>query len=221
MTIDSRTVNQNTGVENTAACDNYVLGGPEPINWRFHDRMTAWVGNGFGHILYRPSSSTSQEAPYAFHPEYWTANPRGNTWSAHTYNVAMSDEIGHFENCLQIDANLNCVVPGNQDSGGLDEDDDNNFCVPGSDSTLVHINGCFSDDEDFDGQSYQKDWPGTNPNPFRDRALHPSPVLFTSPVANGRTNYSAIAFETDLPESRRLTLRTTRRSATGRPARTA
>ena len=55
----------------------------------------------------------------------------------------------------------------------MDEDDGNNFCVPGSDSTLIHINGCFSSDEDFDGQSYQLDWPGTDPNVRRDRALHP------------------------------------------------
>jgi hypothetical protein len=31
-----------------------------------------------------------------------------------------------------------------------------------------------------------------------DRALHPSPVLFTSPLTKGR-NYSTAAFETDLP----------------------
>jgi hypothetical protein len=264
MTIDSRTLDQNTGVENTEACNNYVLGGPEPVNWAYitHDgrsqapanplatgtfanpdfsavnpdltkdllmsagdrvrihmydtgaglridlvdlttgergAMTASKRNGFGHILYTPTSDTCQMEPYAFHPEYSTANPRGNTWSAHTYNVAMSDEIGHFENCLQIDANFNCTVPGAQDAGGLDEDDDNNFCVPAEDSTLVKINGCFSDDEDWDGQSYRKDWPGTNPNPFRDRRLHPTPVKFTSPLANGRWNYSTIAFETDLP----------------------
>ena len=93
-------------------------------------------------------------------------------------------------------------MPGAQDAGGLDEDDDNDFCVPGADSTLVQINGCFSGDEDWDGQSYRNDWPGTNPNPFLDRLLHPSPVLFTSPLANGRTNYSTIAFETDLPAHR-------------------
>ena len=71
--------------------------------------MTASVANGFGHILYTPNSRTCQEAPYAFHPEYSTANPRGNIWSAHTYNVAMSDEIGHFENCLAINADGNCT----------------------------------------------------------------------------------------------------------------
>jgi hypothetical protein len=265
MTIDSRTLDQNTGTENTAACNNYVLGGPEPINWAYitksgvsqapanplftgtfsapnfsavnpdyakdllmspgdririhmHDTqagfradlkdlttgqrgsMTASVANGFGHILYTPKSSACQAAPYAFHPEYSTANPRGNTWSAHTYNVSFSDEIGHFENCVQIDANFNCAVPGAQDASGLDPDDDNNFCVPAADSLLVKINGCFSGDGDWDAQSYQKDWPGTNPNVRLDRKLHPRPVLFTSPLTwNGTRNYSTVAFETDLP----------------------
>jgi hypothetical protein len=265
MTIDSRTLDQNTGTENTKACNNFVLGGPEPVNWAYvtksgvsqapanplftgtlsapdfsavnpdltkdllmnpgdririhmHDTpagfqtdltdlttgqsgsMTASIANGFGHILYTPNSTTCQEAPYAFHPEYNTANPRGNTWSAHTYNVAFSDEIGHFENCLQIDANFNCVSPGSQDAAGLDPDDGNNFCVPGTDSSLVHIDGCFSPDSDYDAQSYRNDWPGTNPVPGQDRKFHPSPVLFTSPLTdNGTVNYSTIAFETDLP----------------------
>lgn len=35
MTIDSFVQNQNTGVANTAACNNYLLGGPEPINWAY------------------------------------------------------------------------------------------------------------------------------------------------------------------------------------------
>src|SRR5262245_3122554 len=35
MTIDSRTLNQNTGVENTDACNDYILGGFEPINWAY------------------------------------------------------------------------------------------------------------------------------------------------------------------------------------------
>jgi hypothetical protein len=264
MTIDSLTLDQNTGVANNADCDNFLLGGEEPINWAYitkdghsqapanplftgtfdnpnlsavnpdltrdllmnpgdrvrihmHDTadglqidmadlttgtsgsMTASIANGFGHVLYQPDGATCQMEPYAFHPEYSTANPRGNTWSAHTYNVAMSDEIGHFENCRKLDANFNCAKPGDQDKGGLDEDDGNGFCVPAEDSTLVKINGCFSADEDFDGQSYLPDWPGTLPDPRKDAKLHPSPVLFTSPLANGTTQYSTIAFETDLP----------------------
>jgi len=260
MTIDSLVSNQNTGVDNTSACNNYLLGGIEPINWAYitksgvsqgpanplftgtfanpnftsvnpnlskdlfmspgdtikihmhdtpagfrtdltdlttgqHGSMTASIANGFGHILYTPNSTTCQEAPYAFHPEYSTANPRGNTWSLHTYNVAMSDEIGHFENCLAIDANGNCTSPGSQD-GTLDSDDAG--CLPAADSSLVKIIECTAADEDWDGQAYRLDWPGTNPNPVVDRALHPSPVLFTSPLTHGR-NYSTVAFETDLP----------------------
>jgi hypothetical protein len=260
MTIDSLGLNQNTGVANTKACNNFILGGEEPINWAYitrngvsqapadplftgtftnpnfsavnpdvnkdllmnpgdrirfrmhdtaagfrvdmtdlstgkHGSMTASTANGFAHVLYTPNSSTCQSAPYAFHPEYSTANPRGNTWSAHTYNVAMSDEIGHFENCLAIDANGNCTSAGAQDPS-LDADDTG--CVPGTDSTVVKINGCFAADGDYDGQSYRNDWPGTNPNPFLDRALHPTPVLFTSPTTRGK-NYSTVAFETDLP----------------------
>ena len=261
MTIDSFVSNQNNGVNNTSACNNFILGGIEPINWAYitksgvsqapanplftgtfadpnftavnpnpaedlfmspgdvirihlHDTpaglqanlndlttgqsgsMTASIANGFGHILYTPNSSTCQVAPYAFHPEYSTANVRGNTWSLHTYNIAMSDEIGHFENCLAIDANGNCTSPGAQDSSGLDADDTG--CLPAADSSLVKIIECTTADEDWDGQAYRLDWPGTNPNPFVDRALHPTPVLFTSPQTRGR-NYSTVAFETDLP----------------------
>src|SRR6266516_3379990 len=172
MTIDSFNQDQNTGQFNTGACNNYILGGPEPINWAYitksgvsqaladplftgtfdnpnfaavnpdfnrdlmmkpgdririhlHDTpagfradltdlttnqtgsMTASVANGFAHVLYEPTSNTCHSAPYAFHPEYSTANPRGNTWSAHTYDVAFSDEIGHFEHCLQLDNQFN------------------------------------------------------------------------------------------------------------------
>ena len=38
MTIDSRTLDQNHGTgtdENNTACNNYILGGPEPINWAY------------------------------------------------------------------------------------------------------------------------------------------------------------------------------------------
>lgn len=263
MTIDSLTLDQNRNLGNNADCDNYILGGIEPINWAYitrdghsqapanplftgtfshpnfaavnpdvtkdlmmnpgdrisihmHDTtaglridltdtttgqtgfMTASVANGFGHILYQPHAKSCSMSPYAFHPEYSTANPRGNTWSAHTYNVAFSDEIGHFENCLTLDANFNCAVSaGDEPGGALDGDDV--FCVPGADATVVHINGCFQADGDFDGPSYRLDWPGTNPDPTIDASLHPSPVRFTSPLANGNTNYSSVAFETDLP----------------------
>ena len=287
MTIDSLTLDQNTKTPNNPDCDNFVLGGTEPINWAYithdghsqapanplftgtfdnpnfaavnpdlqkdllmspgdrvrihmHDTadglridltdltsggsgsMTASVGNGFGHILYQPDSATCNMAPYAFHPEYSTANPRGNTWSAHTYNVAMSDEIGHFENCRKLDAtNTNCAKPGDQDKGALDEDDGNGFCVPAADSTLVKINGCFSDDEDFDGQSYLPTGRERSPTRARTRS---STRRRSSSRARSRTGPRSTRPSRSRPTcrgSRPTTPRTTRRSATGRPARTA
>jgi hypothetical protein len=261
MTIDSLGLDQNHGVANTAACDDFILGGIEPINWAYitkngvsqgpadplftgtfenpnftavnpdvnkdllmnpgdwvtihlHDTpagfrvdmvdetthgsgsMTASIANGFAHVLFTPDASTCKSAPYAFHPEYSTANPRGNTWSAHTYNVAYSDEIGHFEHCNELDANFNCAVPGSDDAT---LDDDDVFCVPGEDSLLVQINGCFGSDDDFDGPSYQNDWPGTNPNAKVDQRLHPEPLLFTSPTTGRGNTFPTIAFEADLP----------------------
>src|SRR5215831_15965320 len=262
MTIDSFNQNQNTGHFNNADCNNYILGGVEPINWAYitksgvsqapadplftgtfdnpnfaavnpdfnrdlmmkpgdvirihmHDTdagyrtdltdlttnqsgsMTASTANGFAHVLYTPTADTCTSAPYAFHAEYSTANPRGNTWSAHLTNVSFSDEIGHFEHCLQLDAEFNCAVAGSDDPGGLDDDDGDSFCVPGKDAWVVHINGCFESDGDFDGPSYQNDWPGTIADPKADQQVHPEPLFFTSPTTNGH-QYPTIQFEADL-----------------------
>ena len=132
-------------------------------------------------------------------PSTSTGNPRGNTWSAHTYNVAFSDEIGHFENCLKLDPDFNCAFPPTANGGAPGRGRRLQLLRPGKDSLLIKINGCFFDDEDFDGQSYRNDWPGTNPNAKQDAKFHPTPVLFTSPLIKGKTNYSNVLFEADLP----------------------
>jgi hypothetical protein len=110
------------------------------------------------------------------------------------------------------------LQPAGAQDPTLDADDSG--CVPGTDSLLVKINGCFSPDPDYDGQSYRLDWPGTNPNVALDRALHPSAVRFTSPLTRGR-NYPRSRSRPTCPGSRHPTRRPTRRSATGRRARTA
>ena len=68
-----------------------------------HGSMTASIANGFGQILFQPKAKTCHVRPYAFHPMYYSAVPRGTTWGAHTTNVGASDEIGHFEYCNAID----------------------------------------------------------------------------------------------------------------------
>jgi hypothetical protein len=132
------------------------------------------------------------------------------TWAAHTYNVAFSDEIGHFENCngpnpipatpFGIDASGNPITcpAGNTEGFGSNTsptDGDDDFCFPGSEALVIHVNGCTDTNTGFDSFDYQPVWPDGN------QALHPEPVMFSSPLigdANG-VNYSRVAFEADLP----------------------
>jgi hypothetical protein len=165
------------------------------LNTGGHGSMTASIANGFGHVLFEPNATTCHVAPYAFHPMYSSAVPRGNTWSAHTTNVSFSDEIGHFEYCNAIDVTGTCAAAGVNDST-VDVDDQ--FCLDGSQfNALIPISGCTIDDGDFDGPSYQRDWPGTSANPTADRRFHGTPVQFTVPTSGGKA-LEKVAFETDL-----------------------
>ena len=160
--------------------------------------MTAGPANGFGQVLYQPTSASCNVAPYAFHPMYSTSSPATRVpWTAHSYNVAMADEIGHFEYCNAADpVTGNCTSPGASDPGGLDSDDVG--CLPAADSLLVPITGCLGSDGDFDGPPYLNDWPGTG-TPRHDARYDSQPITFTSPVFNGAERYSQVAFEADLP----------------------
>jgi hypothetical protein len=159
--------------------------------------MTASVANGFAQINYDPTATTCTQSPYAFHPMYATSSEHTRVpWAAHSYSVAFSDEIGHFEYCARVNPDGTCAGDPN-DPGGPDGDDVN--CRGPEQSLRVRIGGCFGTDNDFDGVSYQRTWPGTDPNPFRDRLLHPRSVLFSSPTFNGGRNYDRVAFEADLP----------------------
>jgi hypothetical protein len=158
--------------------------------------MTASAANGFAQILFEPNPvATCHEAPYTFRPMYSTSSEHTRVpWAAHSYNVAFSDEIGHFEYCNSVAGNGTCA--DNAESA-LDGDDAGCF-GPGA-STLVLIGGCIATDNDFDGVSYQPVWPGTDPNRGQDKKYHSTSILFTSPLFGGSTNYSRVAFEADLP----------------------
>ena len=160
--------------------------------------MTASKANGFGQVMFQPNSATCHDRPYAFHPEYSTAVPRGNTWAAHANNLAFADEIGHFEYCNAIDAEGgNCTSPAPPDTA-LDPDDTE--CFDGAASTLVQLTGCFggAGDFDWDGTSYQRDWPGTLANRALDRKLHETPLMISSPTTRGH-QYRKALFEVNLP----------------------
>ena len=160
--------------------------------------MTASAANGFGAVQFAPTGKSCINVPYNFHPMYSTSSEDTRVpWTAHSYNVAFSDEIGHFEYCNKAAAgSLKCSQTGVTDPSGTDSDD--NFCFNASQSANIAITGCTDSDTDFDGPSYQNKWPGSLANASQDARLNPSPVLFTSPLSNGQ-NYSRVAFETDLP----------------------
>jgi len=162
--------------------------------------MTASAANGFGEVQYAPPPSTScTNIPTNFHPMYSTSSEHTRVpWAAHTYNVAFSDEIGHFEYCNGVSPVSGiCHSAGVNDPSGLDADDIG--CFSPAQSTSVRVAGCIFSDVDFDGVPYQNTWPGTLSNSSQDALLHPSPIQFSSPLFNGTTNYSRAAFEADLP----------------------
>src|SRR5262249_20394202 len=82
-----------------------------------HGSMTASVRNGVAQVNYEPNAATCSESPYAFHPMYSTSSEHTRVpWAAHSYNVAFSDEIGHFEYCDKANTKGTCVNPGVDDT---------------------------------------------------------------------------------------------------------
>src|SRR5881275_2395590 len=139
--------------------------------------MTASVANGFSQVNYEPAATTCSQSPYAFHPMYSTSSEHTRVpWAAHSYNVAFSDEIGHFEYCVNVAAEGGrCTSNG---ESAIDGDDAG--CFDAAFSLLVPIGGCIATDSDFDGTPYQPVWAGTDPNLGQDAKYHPSPITFTS-----------------------------------------
>jgi hypothetical protein len=161
--------------------------------------MTASAANGFGEVKYAPTGTSCTNIPTNFHPAYSTSSENTRVpWAAHSYNVAFSDEIGHFEYCNGVNPKtLGCNGSSVSDPAGGDSDDAG--CFSPSQSTMIRVSGCLGTDTDFDGVPYQNTWPGTFSNASQDALMHPSPIEFSSPLFNGTSNFDRVAFETDLP----------------------
>jgi hypothetical protein len=161
--------------------------------------MIAGPANGFAHPLV--GNGNTCDAPYAFHPMYSTSTPATRViWAAHSYNIAYSDEIGHFQLCSPVAIGAPyaaCTGTENADSGAAEPHDfDDGGCLNGAFSLLVPVSGCIGSNNGFDGSSYiAKDWPGNG-----NDANTPSPIRFSSPWANSNKitgQYSQVGFETD------------------------
>jgi hypothetical protein len=159
--------------------------------------MTASAANTFGQVKFDPGASTCQNIPYDFHPMYSTSSEHTRVpWAAHSYNIAFSDETGHFDYCSAVESEGGpCADP---------VEADRMYCFDSLASSRVPIGGCVDPDLDFDGPPYRFTWPGTFGNPFEDAEYHPQPLRFTSPLFRSSDsgkweNYDRVAFEADMP----------------------
>jgi hypothetical protein len=173
--------------------------------------MTASAANGFAQIKFDPSGSGCTAIPYDFHPMYSTSSPKTRvTWAAHSYNIAVDAEIGHFSYCrgpyqipvtkFGLDRNGNpTICPGTDtEEQGLNSepnDSDDNFCFPARESPLYKVSGCTDTNTGFDGVSYQPFWPDGNTK------LHPTSFEISSPKTGTGYDvaYDQVGFEADLP----------------------
>jgi hypothetical protein len=165
--------------------------------------MIAGPANGFAHPLV--GNGNTCDSPYAFHPMYSTSTPATRLqWTAHSYNIAYSDEIGHFQNCTPVAPGTffnpyrPCTGVENPDGGAAEaKDADDTNCINGASLTLlVPLDGCIGNNNGFDGSSYiAKDWPG-NGNDLNT----PTPIRFSSPYANSNKitgQFATVGFESD------------------------
>lgn len=117
--------------------------------------MVASAANGFQNT----DRSSCATTAFSFHPEFDTAQAANIVpWALARANISFSMEIGHFE--------------------AKDNDADDQRCFNASAVNGPLVAGCFGTDSDFDGTSYQADWP--------DGGLqHPTSIRITSSRGHG------------------------------------
>src|SRR5229473_1678098 len=175
--------------------------------------MTSSAANQFGMVKAAPAPSTEcTNIPYDFHPMYSTSSEETRViWAAHSYNIAFSDEIGHFDHCTNTVPDPNnapfkmCATSAQEGMVGDRETAegpptaanaaaDDNFCFSASESTLVRMAGCQGTNQGFDGVPYKQLWADGNPE-------HAGAFFFSSPRTGEEfeSQYQRVAFEADLP----------------------
>lgn len=172
--------------------------------------MVASAANGFASVLWDPTGTNCDFAthnlPHDFHPTYATSSELTRVpGAAHSYNIAFSDEIGHFEYCSSVPAGIGpCASDAANDPPARTADDV--VCIDPSlvPPPFVQIGGCVDSDVDFDGVPYRSNtWPGSFRDPLLDAQFHAQPIVFSSPLFRDRDgneeNFSRVAFETDMP----------------------
>jgi len=118
--------------------------------------MTASAANGFGEVQFAPTGSRAPTSPTTSTPCTSTSSEDTRVpWTAHSYNIAFSDETGHFSYCNKAaPGSLKCAQAGVSDPNGADGDDTS--CFNASQSLSVPISGCQGTEFDFDGVSLRR-----------------------------------------------------------------
>ena len=143
--------------------------------------MVASGANGFQNT----DPNTCAGTNFDFHPEFDTAK-FGNfvPWAALQANINFSMELGHFE------------IP--------DGDSDDQDCFSGP---PLLVGGCIGEDLDFDGNSYQFDWPGTTFNTATAVQIGSAkgggigPLSFSNRTEEYDDAYPIMQFESEIPAS--------------------
>src|SRR5438128_405144 len=95
--------------------------------------MTSSAANGFGQVKFAPSGTTCKNIPYDFHPMYSTSSEKTRVpWAAHSYNIAFSDEIGHFDWCTAVTSSGGCSGKEGMTGDQEKTDGDDLGCFPAS-----------------------------------------------------------------------------------------
>ena len=136
---------------------------------------------------------------------YSTSSPDTRVlWAAHSYNVAYSDEIGHFEYCnRRLDANREAAPRRARTPPIPAPDSDDVGAQPPhwSNARNANFSGCLGRDGDFDGPEYATTG-RVQPRRLISSSTPPrtfTSPLFTGPGNSGLRNYQQAAFETNLP----------------------
>jgi len=172
--------------------------------------MVASGANGFASVRWDPNGKDCKFATHNlahdFHPTYATSSEHTRVpGAAHTYNIAFSDEIGHFEYCSSVTQEGGACTSQPKSDPPVLADDNGCFDAGFVGSLgLLPLGGCGGEDDDFDGVPYRSNvWPGTFSNAFLDALFHAEPVIFSSPLFTDTMgqvgNFSRVAFESDMP----------------------
>lgn len=131
--------------------------------------MVASAANGFQSL----NVKTCAPKNFSFHPEFNTAKLHNVvSWTFLQANIGIAYEIGHFE--------------------GTDNDDDDTTCFSGP-----LVPGCLSNDTDYDGMSYQPDWPDGTSSTAMPALIHP-PRSFSWRSGGYTRTYGSLIFQTEV-----------------------